>query len=123
MSRETHETLNRLVLVGNCRNRPKAWHNDPALRRRMGWKDNHFDDYIPAQEVIERLFDWEAESVPKANLIPCDKKDANFFGPQGQPYRVMPTGDWINEQFVGVEQGIVRSDNKAHLATHGGSYR
>lgn len=134
MSRETRETLNRFVLVGNCDNRPMAWHNDPALRRRKGWLDNHFPGYIPMETVIDRLFDWEAVSVPKANLVPCDKKDANFFGPQGQTYRVMPTGSWVkvhtgsdanagNFEFQGVEQGIVRSDTNAHLATHGGSYR
>lgn len=134
MSRETHETLNRFVLVGNCDNRPMAWHNDAALRRRKGWEDNHYNGYIPMDDVIRRLFDWEAVAVPKANLIPCSKKDANFFGPQGQPFRVLPTGNWVkvhdgsdsnsdNFEFQGVEQGIVRSDTKAHLATHGGGYR
>ncbi len=129
MSRETRETLNRFVLVGNCANRPMAWHNDPALRAQKGWADNHFDDYIPMDTVIERLFNWEAEAVPKANLIPCDKKDANFFGPQGQPYKVSPTGTWALDpmteeyEFKGVEQGLIRSDTKAHLATHGAGYR
>lgn len=134
MSRETRETLNRLVLVGNCDHRPMAWHNDEALRRRKGWEDNHYRGYIPMDDVIRRLFDWEAVSVPKANLVPCDKKDANFFGPQGQPYRVMATGSWVkvhngsdsnaaNFEFEGIEQGLVRSDDHAHLATHGGSYR
>lgn len=127
MSRETRETLNRFVLVGNCANRPKAWHNDEALRLEKGWEDNHYDDYIPMDDVIRRLFDWEAESVPKANLIPCEKKDANWFGPQGQPFRIIPTGSWRKVDgayvFEGQEQGIVRSDTKAHLATHGGGYR
>lgn len=134
MSRETRETLNRFVLVGNCANRPAAWHNDPELRRRKGWADNHFDDYIEMDTVIARLFNWEAEAVPKANLIPCDKKDANFFGPQGQPFKVMPTGVWRKKpgtdgellddyEFHGLEQGIVRSDTHAHLATHGSGYK
>lgn len=134
MSRETRETLNRLVLVGNCANRPAAWHNDPELRRRKGWADNHFDKYIDMPTVIARLFDWEAQAVPKANLVPCDKKDANFFGPQGQPFKVMVTGTWRKKpatdgesvddyEYLGLEQGIIRSDNKAHLATHGPGYK
>ena len=134
MSRETRETLNRFVLVGDCANRPAAWHIDPELRRRKGWADNHFDGFIPMEEVISRLFDWEANSVPKANLIPCDKKDANFFGPQGQPFRVSVTGAWrkkpgtdgddMNDyEYHGLEQGIVRSDTHAHLATHGSGYK
>lgn len=130
VSRETIETLNRLILVGNCKNRPMAWHNRPELRRQMGWDNNHFDDYVPMDEVIARLFNWEAEAVPKANLIPCSKKDANFFGPQGQPYKIMPTGEWQKVpgtddeyEFRGQEQGIVRSDTHAHLATHGPGYK
>lgn len=132
MSRETIETLNRLVLVGNCANRPKAWHNNAALRRQKGWEDNHYDDYIPMDDVIRRLFDWKPISVPKANLIPCAKKDANFFGPNGETYRVMPTGTWVKRfnaagdayyEYQGQEQGIVRSDTFAHLATHGSGYR
>ena len=134
MSRESMETLNRFVLVGDCDNRPAAWHNDPALRQRKGWADNHFPKFIPMDDVIARLFDWEAESVPKANLIPCAKKDANFFGPQGQPFKVSATGVWrkkpgtdgdsMNDyEYQGLEQGIVRSDTHAHLATHGSGYK
>jgi phage/plasmid-like protein (TIGR03299 family) len=125
MSKESWETLNRLVLVGNCANRPVAWHNDPELRRQKGWQDNHFDDYIPTKEVERRLFDWEPVSVPKANLIPVTKKDANWFGPNGQPYRIAITTEMDPDtgEYTGGEQGIVRSDTFAHMATHGWSYR
>jgi phage/plasmid-like protein (TIGR03299 family) len=124
VSRETRETLNRFVLVGNCANRPMAWHNDPELRRRKGWANNHFDDYIPMDTVIERLFDWEPQAVPKANLIPCEQKDANFFGPQGQPYRVSLTTGFDEAGNIETgEQGIIRSDTKGHMATHSAGYR
>jgi phage/plasmid-like protein (TIGR03299 family) len=125
MSQETRETLNRLVLVGNCANRPRAWHNDDLLRTRMGWEDNHFDDYVPMSEVIARLFNWEPISVPKANVIPVSKKDANWFDEDGRPFRIILTTEFDSEtrEFIGGEQGIVRSDNFGHMATHGWSYR
>lgn len=128
MSKETMETLNRFVLVGNCANRPASWANDPELRARNGWEDNHFDDYIPMSEVVRRLFNWEAVAVPKANLIPVGKKDANFFDSKGRPFRVMMTGDYFTdpetnlEEYLG-EKGIVRSNDHSHMATHGSSYR
>lgn len=127
MSRETQDWLNQYILVGNCKVRPMAWHNNPELRRQKGFQDNHFQDPIPYGVVVKRLFDWEALSVPKANLVSCDKKDANFFGPQGQPFRVVPTGQWEKvgnkHEYVGEEQGIIRSDTLSHIATHSGKYR
>lgn len=131
MSKETMEWLNREILVGNCKERPAAWHDDPELRERLGLPNNHFQDPIPYQVVVDRLFNWHAISTPKANLVPCSKNDANFFGPQGQPYRVTPTGEWKKERdakgkevyaYEG-EQGIVRSDTFGHIATHGKGYR
>lgn len=128
MSKETLETLNRLVLVGNCANRPAAWHNDPKLRARMGWANNHFDDFVPMSEVVSRLFDWEALAVPKANLIPVDKKDANWFDKDGRPFRIEMTGGYHTSPHSGLEEyhgekGIVRSNDFSHMATHGASYR
>ncbi len=134
MSLETREDLQRNFLIGNCKHRPRAWHNDPALRARLGLEDNHYDEPIPYQEVVRRLFSWKAISVPKANLIPCAKADANWFYEMvktdkdgntifdedgnpvkvTQPVRVSPTDS---------EQGIVRSDTFEHIATHSSKYR
>jgi phage/plasmid-like protein (TIGR03299 family) len=122
MSLETREDLQRNFLIGNCKHRPRAWHNDPALRARLGLEDNHYDDPIPYSEVVRRLFNWKALSVPKANLIPCAKADANWFmettDENGEkvvmPVRVSPTDS---------EQGIVRSDTFEHIATHSDKYR
>lgn len=71
MSMETREWLNQYNLVGNCAKRPNAWHDDPALRKRLGLPSNHFDEPIPYSVVVERLFNWKAKAVPTANLIPC----------------------------------------------------
>lgn len=135
MSLETREDLQRNFLIGNCKFRKfagglefQAWHNDPKLRERLGLEDNHYPGPIPQKDVVRRLFGWKPVSVPKANLIPCDKKDANWFMPQeiedpttGEvtiihvPVQVSVTSDY--------EQGIVRSDTHAHIATHGADYR
>lgn len=124
MSKETNETLNRLVLVGNCANRPMAWHNSPELRSQMGWENNHYDDYVPMEDVVRRLFDWEPIATPKANLVPVPwgSKDIDWFDKDGRPFKVMMTGEYVGTEYFG-EKGIVRSDGFAHMATHGNSYR
>lgn len=125
MSMETAEWLNQFILVGNVANRPKAWHDDPALRERLGLPSNHFDGPIPVKVVLERLFPWRPMTVPTANLIPCAKKDANFFLPErmmlagksfdkGTPVRVVVVPDM---------QGVVRSDNFLELGHHSDEYR
>lgn len=126
MSRETREDLHRNFLLGMCAQRPnaRAWHDEPALRARLGLEDNHYDGPIPFKEVVRRLFSWKPLSVPKANLIPCKKADANWFyeiiddttGKKTSiPVRVSVTAEH--------ELGIVRSDTGAHIATHGPKYK
>ena len=120
MSLETTRRFAAQFPYRKLQHRPRAWHNDPALRARLGLEDNHYDEPIPHQEVVRRLFSWKAISVPKANLIPCAKADANWFYEMvktdkdgntifdedgnpvkvTQPVRVSPTDS---------EQGIVRS--------------
>ena len=127
MSLETREDLQRNFLIGNCKSRPAAWHNDPILRARLGIEDNHYDEPIPYSEVVRRLFNWKPISVPKANLIECDKKDANWFMPKriedpmtGKVEEIqVPVRISISER----EQGIVRSDTNENIATHSSEYR
>lgn len=135
MSLETREDLQRNFLIGNCKFRKfaggldfQAWHNDPKLREKLGLENNHYDGPIPQKDVVRRLFGWKPISVPKANLVPCAKKDANWFLPNKienpetgkieeilTPVKVMVTSDY--------EQGIIRSDTNEHIATHGADYR
>jgi len=125
MSQETSRWLNEFILVGNCANRPKAWHDNPELRERLGLPSNHFEGPIPYKTVKERLFPWTPMSVPTANLVPCERKDANFFLPQdlslggedfkqGQPVKIVVVPDM---------QGVVRSDNHLELGHHSDEYR
>lgn len=129
MGLDTSEQYQRNYLIGNCKHRPVArvWHDNPELRQRLGIEDNHYDDLIPHSEVVRRLFNWKPLGVPKANLIPCSKKDANYFvekevmDPKTEkmvkvslPHRISMSED---------EQGIVRSDTVENIATHSSSYR
>jgi len=135
MSLETHEDLQRNFLIGNCKFRKfagglefQAWHNDPALRKKLGLENNHYPGPIPQKDVVRRLFGWKPVSVPKANLIPCDKKDANWFMPKeiedpetGEIVEIhVPVKISVTSEY---EQGIIRSDNDQHIATHGADYR
>lgn len=125
MSQETMEWLNRYILVGNCKARPNAWHNRPEFRKAKGLEENHFQDPIPYQVVVDRLFNWHAISTPKANLIPCAKKDANWFDAQGNPFKIVMSSeyDYAAKQIISGEQGIVKSDTLEHIATHSGKYK
>lgn len=123
MSRETWADLQQNFLIGNCDFRPRAWHNDPALREKLGLEDNHYNGPIPYGEVVRRLFNWKPVAVPKANLIPCKKADANYFyeAIDGHGNKVVvPVKVSVTE---GIEQGIVRSDTLAHIATHSATYQ
>jgi phage/plasmid-like protein (TIGR03299 family) len=122
MSRETREDLQRNFLIGNCKNRPMAWHNDPALRALLGLEDNHYDEPIPFKEVVRRLFNWKPVSVPKANLIPCKKSDANWFMEHEDENGAKATVP-VRVSITDTEQGIIRSDTGEHIATHGAGYK
>lgn len=125
MSRETRRWLNEFILVGNCKERPNSWANDPELREELGLADNHFQDPIPYKVVVDRLFSWKAISTPKANLIPVAKADANWFDAQGNPFKIVMSSefDYKTKSVVSGEQGVVRSDTYGHIATHSGKYR
>lgn len=125
MSKETAEWLNRYILIGNVKNRPRAWHDDPRLRQRLGLPSNHFDDPIPYKTVVERLFPWQPMVVPTANLIPCKKSESDYVLPQqlslggetfdkGTPCKIVVVPDM---------QGIVRSDNYLEVGHHSEGYR
>lgn len=124
MSMETREWLNQYILVGNCAKRPNAWHDDPELRRVLGLPSNHFAEPVPYKVVVERLFNWKAKAVPTANLIPCTKRDANYFLPEDVSIggKTLKAGTPVRLS-VSTRQGIVRDDTDAELGSHGAGYR
>lgn len=56
MSNETRLDLQRNFLIGNCKNRPRAWHFDAELQRIHNLEPNHYDEPIPYADVVRRLF-------------------------------------------------------------------
>lgn len=121
MSLETREYLNEFMLIGNCKHRPRGWHDDAALRQRLGLPDNHFDDPIPYQVVVDRLFNWQALAVPTGNFIPCIQyDDGTWRGDKEPEIWIDDKPYWIS---MSERQGIVRDDNFAELGNHSGSYR
>lgn len=64
MSRETAETLNTQVLIGDTAKRGRAWHDDEEVRKLLGVPDNHYEGAVPKADVLERLFSWRPEESP-----------------------------------------------------------
>jgi phage/plasmid-like protein (TIGR03299 family) len=61
MSAETSGWLNRMTLIGNTLKRGKAWH---WRAEDQGDEPNHYDGFIPVEDVKRRLFNFEAVSKP-----------------------------------------------------------
>jgi phage/plasmid-like protein (TIGR03299 family) len=57
MSQETMETLNQQTLIGYTEKRGNAWH---YRAESQGDESNHYEGAIPIEDVVRRLFNWEA---------------------------------------------------------------
>ncbi|WP_127126965.1 DUF932 domain-containing protein [Georgenia sp. SYP-B2076] len=98
MSKETLETLNTQILIGNTAHRGTAWHYRAEFQ---GAEPNHYPGPIPVADVTRRLFAWQAESWPFAIERAADKRTMTHLSRDGTPMR------W--ERVEG-RQAIVRSD-------------
>lgn len=73
MSQETTEWLNTFQLIGFTDpkyGRGTAWHNNPLLREQLGLEENHYAGSIPVEDVLRRLFNWEAIEAPVYVKLP-----------------------------------------------------
>jgi phage/plasmid-like protein (TIGR03299 family) len=61
MSQETDEWLNQYCLIGCTDKRGMAWHYRESAQ---GTEPNHYPGFIPPDDVIRRLFNWEAVESP-----------------------------------------------------------
>lgn len=61
MSKETSGWLNRMTLIGNTLKRGTAWH---WRAEDQGDESNHYEGFIPVEDVRRRLFNFEAVSKP-----------------------------------------------------------
>lgn len=59
MSRETIETLNTNTLIGFTEKRGTAWHYKVNAQ---GGETNHYPGAIPVDDVMRRLFHWQAQT-------------------------------------------------------------
>jgi len=61
MSAETSGWLNRMTLIGNTLKRGKAWH---WRAEDQGDEPNHYEGFVPVEDVKRRLFNFCAVSKP-----------------------------------------------------------
>lgn len=105
MSRETLEWLNLNTLIGFTDKRQEAWHFRADLQ---GAESNHYPGAIPPEDVVRRLFHWQAQSVPLEYTLP-EAIDADG---------VTPARRFTDD----TRQVIVRSDTGAVLGVFSDGY-
>jgi len=111
MTRETFEWLNRNILIGYTEKRRKAWHYRHDLQ---GAEPNHYPGAIPVDDVLRRLFNWEAVAVHLYEQIPCDLTEATGVDEHGRPTIFVPDS--------GVKK-IIRSDTGKTFRYAGSGYQ
>ena len=104
MSKETLEWLNNNTLIGYTDSKGKAWHYSET---HQGDEPNHYAGAIPTADVHRRLFHWSA--------IPVQATYTTDLHPQNGP-------KVLNKTFALPEKVLIRSDNGAHLGSHGEGY-
>jgi phage/plasmid-like protein (TIGR03299 family) len=71
MSKESSKWLNTMTLIGNVLKRGKAWHWRESEQE---GETNHYDGFVPVEDVRRRLFDWSAVETP----VFVKNDDGNF---------------------------------------------
>jgi phage/plasmid-like protein (TIGR03299 family) len=100
MSKETLDWLNSQVLIGHTEKRGTAWH---YRHESQGAEPNHYPRAIPPEDVIRRLFSWQAiQSDLSATFV---------------------DGDSIVQKPIHNYKAILRSDNHLVLGIHSEKYR
>lgn len=98
------------TLIGMVAERGPAWHKRDDLRRNADGtlaEDNHYQGFIPVEDVRRRLFNWNPNTVPVAYLVPCDVADADFIRADGTACKVVET--------QAGRIGVLRDDNNYDL--------
>lgn len=105
MSKETTQWLNTMTLRGFTEERGKAWH---YMASAQGDEPNHYPGAIPPEDVIRRLFHWQALAVVPTYTVPEQITEDGV-----TPERVFTADD---------RRLIVRSDSGAVLGAFRDSY-
>ena len=99
MSRETLNDLQTNTLIGYTAKRGTAWHYRADLQ---GDEPNHYETAVPVEDVLRRLFNWQAVSLPLRAELPCDVSEAQDIDVNGDPVTLISLPHY---------QAIGRSDN------------
>lgn len=99
MSAETAEWLNSNILVGFTSERGNAWHYRADLQ---GSEPNHYVGAIPTDDIMRRLFSWQAMSAPIFVRVPATLADATGMDENGNPFKYVEAKN---------QQAILRDDN------------
>ena len=110
MSKETLEWLNKNTLIGYTEKRGSAWHYRAELQ---GAEPNHYPGAIPIDDVLRRLFNWEATAVRLYRQVPCDPAEAISVDELGRPSK------FVVDRGV---KGIERLDTNKTFRYAGGGY-
>lgn len=110
MSKETLEWLNKNTLIGYTEKRGSAWHYRAELQ---GAEPNHYPGAIPIDDVLRRLFNWEATAVRLYRQVPCDPAEAISVDELGRPSKFV-----VDSRIKGID----RSDTEKNFRYAGGGY-
>jgi phage/plasmid-like protein (TIGR03299 family) len=86
MTKETLKWLNNNILIGYTDQRGPAWHDVEKLK---GDESNNYPGAIPVDDVVRRLFDWEAVAVHLYEKVVCDPAEADFIDKDGRPVQIV----------------------------------
>ena len=108
MTRETMQSLNQNILLGYTEQRGTAWHYVKSLQ---GDEPNHYPGAIPVEDVLRRIFYWEALKLPVYHPVASDIGSA-------------PDSELRIDQVVRAprQYDIVRSDTRDRFKTCGRDY-
>lgn len=111
MSRESMEWLNLNTLIGFTDVRGNAWHYRQELQ---GLESNHYSGAVPVEDVLRRLFNWEAIEAEmlyrfKGTLIQAPGRKliirndtGDVLGAFKSGYQIHQPEEWLLENVAGI---------------------
>jgi phage/plasmid-like protein (TIGR03299 family) len=109
MSNETRKWLNRNILIGYTEQRGTAWHYVKSLQ---GDEPNHYPGAVPVEDVLRRIFNWEALKLPVYHPA-SDKSEVDFDSTLASTRLVLAPDQY----------DIVRSDTRKRFKSCGRDYQ
>lgn len=113
MSQETSVWLNTMTLIGQTAQRGNAWH---YWADDQGAETNHYEGFIPVDDINRRLYDWEAVARRVAVEVPATFETMTHLGPDDAPMRwdVQADRQAICADDTHETMGLFKSGYQAH---------